>query len=120
MGSETFINASEESLLSADPTHLAYLLGQVGRREFTSKRGHYPRPTIRPQRKAHAFSPSQQQAFEFLKTWIHDLSEGFTASELKKAFRQAAIILHPDHGGDTQQFMELKSHYENLRPLVSA
>lgn len=119
MGSETFVNASEESLLNADPSHLAYLIGQISRHEFNSPRGHYPRPAVRPQRKAHSFSPSQKEAFDFLKNWIMDLSEGFTASELKKAFRQAAMILHPDHGGDSQQFMTLKEHYNCLRPLVS-
>ncbi len=119
MGSEPFVNASEESLLNADPSHLAFLMGQVGRKEFNSPRGQYPAPKVRPQRKAHNFSPSQQQAYEFLKSWIYDLPAGFTASELKKAFRQAAMILHPDHGGNAPQFVELKAHYETLRPLVS-
>ncbi|WP_295904410.1 J domain-containing protein [uncultured Bdellovibrio sp.] len=104
--------------LHADPLHLAYLLGQINRLEFQTPRGQYPAPKVRPQRKPHALSASQRLSYEFLKTWIHDLSEGFTASELKKAFRQTAMILHPDQGGNVQQFLELKDHYENLRSLV--
>lgn len=119
MGSEPFTNASEASLLNADPSHLAFLMGQVHRKEFHSARGQYPAPKVRPQRKPHPLSPAQRQAYEFLKTWNHDLSEGFTASELKKAFRHTAMILHPDHGGPPQQFVELKEHYETLRPVVS-
>lgn len=119
MGSEPFTNATESSFTSADPSHLAFLLGTIHRKEFSSARGHYPPPVVRPQRRPHDFSPAQRQAYEFLKTWNSSLPEGFTAGELKKAFRHTALILHPDKGGSPQQFVELKSHYETLRPLVS-
>ena len=108
----------EETILNADPAHLAYLLGQIGRFESRAPRGHYPAPRVRPQRKAHSFSSEQRQSFEFLKTWIQDLSEGFTASELKKAFRQAALRLHPDQGGSPEQFVSLKGHYEILQTVL--
>ncbi|KYG63043.1 hypothetical protein AZI87_16530 [Bdellovibrio bacteriovorus] len=120
MGENTsFSPEKESSSLNSDPAHMAFLLGQINRLEFQTRRGHYPQPKVRPQRKAHNFSVSQKLAFEFLKTWVHDLHEGFTANELKKAFRQAALALHPDHGGNTQQFLELKAHYQTLRELVS-
>lgn len=118
MGEKTF--SSPEAAPSSNPTdpaHLAYLLGQINRLEFNRPRGQYPAPQVRPQRKAHAFSSEQRYSYEFLKTWAHTLSEGFTATELKKAFRQAAISLHPDQGGDAQQFVALKGHYDNLRSL---
>ncbi|UOF02578.1 J domain-containing protein [Bdellovibrio reynosensis] len=101
-----------------DPAHMAYLLGKIGRLELQTPRGQYPAPKVRPQRKPHSFNHSQRQAYEFMKSWIHDLNEGFTANELKKAFRQAAIILHPDHGGNTEQFIDLKAHYETLKGLT--
>lgn len=107
------------SEVNSDPSHLAWLMGQVGRFEFQTPRGQYPAPKVRPQRKPHTLSPVQRQAFEFLKTWIHDLSEGYTEAELKKAFRQAAMILHPDQGGNTQQFMELKGHIDTLREVFA-
>ncbi|KYG62481.1 hypothetical protein AZI86_16750 [Bdellovibrio bacteriovorus] len=107
--------------IDTDPSHLAFLMSQIGKFEFETRRGHYPRPAIRPQRPrpAHAFSESQKQSFEFLKSYIHDLSEGFTGAELKTAFRKAAIRLHPDHGGSTQTFMDLKTHYQILTEIVS-
>lgn len=108
----------EETLLNADPAHLAYLLGQIGRYESRTPRGHYPAPRVRPQRKPHTFSSEQREAFEFLKMWIHDLSEGFTAAELRKAFRQAALRLHPDQGGSPEEFVSLKSHYETLQTVL--
>lgn len=111
--SETITN------LNSDPANLAYLMGQVGRFEFQKPRGQYAAPKVRPQRKPHNFSTHERLSFEFLKTWIHDLSEGYTDSELKKAFRQAAMILHPDQGGNTTQFMELKEHYATLKALVT-
>lgn len=106
--------------IDTDPSHLAYLMSQIGKFEFETRRGQYPRPPIRPQRPrpAHTFSESQKQSFEFLKSYIHDLSEGFTASELKTAFRKAAIQLHPDQGGSTEIFMDLKTHYQVLTEIV--
>ncbi|MDG0817732.1 J domain-containing protein [Bdellovibrio svalbardensis] len=106
--------------LNSDPANLAYLMGHIGRFEFQMKRGQYAAPKVRPQRKPHNFSTHERLSYEFLKTWVHDLPEGFTDSELKKAFRQAAMILHPDQGGNTTQFMELKEHYTTLKALLAA
>ncbi|QDK37182.1 DnaJ domain-containing protein [Bdellovibrio sp. NC01] len=116
-GTGSQVNFSSE--MSADPANLAYLMGHIGRFEFQKPRGQYAAPKVRPQRKPHSFSTAQRQSFEFLKTWIHDLSEGYSESELKKAFRQAALILHPDRGGNTQQFIELKAHYESLKAIFT-
>ncbi|MBV2169605.1 MAG: J domain-containing protein [Bdellovibrio sp.] len=120
MGSQTSSSEGKSAFtVNEDPAHLAYLLGQISRLEVHSPRGHYPPPKVRPQRKAHNFTSAQRLSYEFLKSWIHDLSEGYTGSELKKAFRQAAMILHPDHGGSAQQFLELKEHYETLQGIFS-
>jgi hypothetical protein len=105
---------SENSL---DPSHMAYLIGNISRMQTSVPRGHYPAPKVRPQRKPHNLSNLQRQSFEFIKSWIHDFSEGFTEAELKKAFRQAAHILHPDHGGNAQNFMELKQHIDVLKSI---
>lgn len=114
---ETLNRCSE---LHVDSSNMAYLLGQIRRVETqTPRRQCYPPPRVRPQRKPHSFSESQRISYEFLKSCIQDLPDGFLPGELKKAFRQAAFIHHPDHGGSAQQFMELKRHYENLRTLVS-
>jgi hypothetical protein len=101
---------------SLDPSHLAYLIGNVGRLS-TLHRGGYPPPKIRPLRKPHNLSDLQRQSYDFFKKWVHDFSDAFTESELKKAFRQAAIVLHPDQGGNTVLFIELKGHLETLKVL---
>ncbi|MGZ3772686.1 MAG: J domain-containing protein [Pseudobdellovibrionaceae bacterium] len=102
-----------------DSSNMAYLLGQIRRFEAPVPRGNYPAPKVRTQRPQHTFTESQRQSFDFLKSYICDFSEAFSSGELKKAFRQAAMLLHPDRGGCARRFMELKQHYDNLRCLVS-
>ncbi len=121
MGQTQDSSAQNSSIyIDSDPAHLAYLMSQVGKFEFRNTRSQYPKPAVRPQRPrpAHNLTASQKLSFEFLKTYVHDLSEGFTATELKKAFRQTAIILHPDRGGSAELFIELKAHYEELKAVV--
>jgi hypothetical protein len=110
--------AFAQSEKSLDPSHLAYLIGNIGRLS-TLHRGGYPPPKIRPARKPHNLSDLQRHSYEFLKKWVHDFSDAFTESELKKAFRQAAIVLHPDQGGNTVLFIELKGHLESLRVVFN-
>lgn len=120
MGKKTpFSPEREASFLSNDPAHLAYLLGNISIKKSQTPQGFYPAPKVRPQRKPHNFSATQRLSYEFFKSWVHEFSEGFTGSELKKAFRQAAIAVHPDHGGSTPLFLELKEHYEVLKSLVT-
>lgn len=112
-----FSSVNESTLLSNDPLHLAFLMGTIARKASPSPRGHYPAPKVRPQRRPHTFTSQQQLSFEFLKSYCFDLSEGFTKEELKKAFRQTAMSLHPDHGGSTELFIQLKVHFRNLQSV---
>lgn len=109
---------NEAAILSTDPAHMAFLLGKIHKRDSRLPRGQYPVSKVRAQRKPHNFTPAQRLSYEFLKSYIYDLPEGFTATELKNAFRQAAKVLHPDHGGSTHLFMELKGHYETLSTIT--
>lgn len=117
MGEQSSTQTNYSSVMDSAPSHLAYLMGQIDRKEFQTNRGQYPRSQVRPQRKAHNFTAAQKQAFEYLKCWVHGLCDGFTESELRKAFRQTALRTHPDHGGTAQQFMELKECYETLQSI---
>ena len=39
----------------------------------------------------------------------------FIWEEVKKAFRKVAFIAHPDHGGETGDFLRLEADYEVIR-----
>jgi hypothetical protein len=105
--------------IKSDPAHMAFLIGQIGRFDVRTNKNTYPRSTTRPQRKPHVLSSSEALSFEYLKIHNLDLSGAFTEVELKKAFRHSAFILHPDQGGSTEQFVELKAHYENLKVVLA-
>ena len=44
------------------------------------------------------------------------VSETYSAQELKKAFRRASFLCHPDSGGSEERFNELVSAYKLLQP----
>lgn len=120
-------NSSETSFfqsttLDADPLHMAFLLGKInrlhGQPPLTKSQKAYPRPQPKA-RTPHSMNESQAQSFVFFKELIQDIPEGFTLAELKKAFRSAAKLLHPDHGGSSEQFFLLKGHYQNLAKILS-
>ncbi|MDP5143252.1 DNA-J related domain-containing protein [Rheinheimera baltica] len=43
-----------------------------------------------------------------------DLPKDFSLIQLKKAYRVKALLLHPDRGGDQQQFILLRQAYQQL------
>lgn len=112
----------QSTTLDADPLHMAFLLGKINRLHahppLTKSQKAYPRPQpkVHP---PHSLSESQTQSFAFFKELIQDIPEGFTLGDLKKAFRSAAKLLHPDHGGSSEQFFMLKDHYQNLAKILS-
>jgi hypothetical protein len=112
-------NSSSGLLLDSDPAHLAFLMSQISKVQTSAPKGKYPAPAVRPQRKAHTLNAAQTQAFNFFSIYTHDFSPGFTEGELRKAFRKSALALHPDHGGNTQQFIELKEHYQTLQSVFT-
>lgn len=48
------------------------------------------------------------------------LNGGFTAVELKKAFRARSFICHPDAGGSSEEFHKLQEAYRTLEPWAKA
>lgn len=107
-------------VMNNDPAHLAFLIGQIRKVENASTKGKYPaQKVLRPARKPHAFTEAQQCSYLFFRMEIADFSEGYTEAELKKAFRQLALIFHPDQGGSVQKFMQLKEHFMTLNQVLS-
>src|SRR5262245_9139890 len=43
-----------------------------------------------------------------------------TADDVLAAYRQKVKLLHPDRGGDQQDFLKLQQHFEQAMGLVSA
>lgn len=75
------------------------------------------KPVVAP-RTPHLFNEPQRQAYELLKTYRDDFSEGFTKRELKSVYRFAALKSHPDQGGCSETFQEVKKSYQILSALV--
>lgn len=69
-----------------------------------------PRPT-------HSMNPSQIEAFSLLKKLVENLDNNFSPTELKRAFRIAALKTHPDRGGSSLEFQRVKKSYEILGTL---
>lgn len=69
-------------------------------------------------RQAHALTPEQAQAFETLKKWCVLFNENFSRLDLKRAYRLAVLKAHPDHGGSSESFQEVRKSYQILEALV--
>jgi len=69
-------------------------------------------------RTAHPFTQEQAQAFETLKKWNQFFTSSFSRPELKRAYRQAVLKAHPDQGGSSESFQEVRKSYQILEALV--
>lgn len=67
----------------------------------------------KPQRTPHTLTPCQTQAYATLNAW-EPLHPAFTSRELKAHFRHLAMRLHPDHGGNNEDFRILRDSFREL------
>lgn len=75
---------------------------------------------------AHAMNEIQKKAYESLLYAMNLpiliaaqlLPLSFSAADLKKSFKKAALNCHPDTGGHHESFLSLKKDYEILKQLV--
>ncbi|MBC7371281.1 MAG: DnaJ domain-containing protein [Bdellovibrionaceae bacterium] len=108
---------------STDPAHLAYLLGNLGVSYWQPQPQRIYPAGPRPTPRAHVFSPEQQLAYDFFNSSSvlgKILTPAFTRRDLKKAFRQLALRLHPDmNKGAVAPFLDLKNSYELLGALFT-
>lgn len=52
-------------------------------------------------------------------TTYFNLSEIATVEELKKAYRALCLTMHPDKGGNTEDFQEMQNQYEDAAAILS-
>lgn len=64
-----------------------------------------PRPVARPK----PTRPVARSAWEML-----GVTKQASVAEIKTAFRERALVTHPDHGGDAEEFRALYRAYERL------
>ncbi len=75
---------------------------------------------------AHTMNEIQKKAYESILYTMNLpiliasrlLPLSFTAEDLKKSFKKAALNCHPDTGGHHESFLSLKKDYEILKQLV--
>ncbi len=84
--------------------------------------------TARPRRPLRTLTSGQRQSLEALNAAGADLSDNFTAQELRRAYRRLAQRLHPDRQHDAgaaertrlgERFGNATVHYRRLLAVVS-
>lgn len=105
-----------------DPFGMAQLIAEVNIAPLYKVSIHkkYPKPPPpkAAPRKSHLFSEQQLQAFEMLITYSPALRNNFNLHELKSAYRSAVLKTHPDQGGNSETFQDVKKSYQILMGLV--
>ena len=108
-----------------DPFGMAQLIAEVNIAPLYKGSIHkkYPKPPAPkakpiPLRKSHILSEAQLQAFQVLKSYTQALRDNFNLHELKSAYRTAVLKTHPDQGGNSETFQDVKKSYQILLGLV--
>ena len=71
-----------------------------------------------PARASHNLNSEQLTAYDFLKQFAAQLPDNFDLTQLKTAYRRSALKAHPDHGGTSETFQNVKKSYQILTALV--
>jgi hypothetical protein len=109
------ISAGWESLL--EPSHLAFLMGQISRMAPPSPHSQRAYPArIRPD---HLLNDEQKLAFESLQSYAPHLKLNFNTRDLRSAYRSGVLKTHPDQGGTAETFQAVKNSYHILFAFVT-
>jgi hypothetical protein len=117
--SSNFTSGYESHL---EPHGIAWLMSEINLPQQHSRlivKKAYPikarRVCARP---PHIFSADQTRAFEFIKQHAPQLQDNFNRQELKSAYRLSVLKTHPDQGGNSEIFQDVKKSYQILLALV--
>lgn len=78
----------------------------------------YPKPKVAVIRPSHLLNELQTTAINVLKSYCPHIKDNFNLHELKSAYRHSALKTHPDQGGCSETFQEVKKSYQILLALV--
>lgn len=108
------------------PSGFAWILGQGPVLKVTGtvkgpgqKKGHQAYGVKAKPRPPHKLSASQKIAMQVFAARGSALSESYSKSELKTAWRRVAKSTHPDHGGTSQGFREAQAAYQSLSQVFA-
>ena len=105
-----------------DPFGMAQLIAEVriAPQYKVSVHKKYPKPPTPKAviRKSHVFTDEQSRALQVLMIYTQTLRDNFNLHELKSAYRGAVLKTHPDQGGNSETFQEVKKSYQILLGLV--
>lgn len=118
----------ENTLLSSEKStyleeNLIYgfsqILGTTPTYKFTLKSPYLKSMKAKPSPEPHQLNSLQQKAFCFFRELGLELSVHFSWKELKSIYRQSLLKTHPDHGGSSEKFHEVRNNFEILSVLVT-
>lgn len=106
-----------------DPFGLAQLIAEVQPNTSYKVNLHkaYPvkrQPKVAIARPSHVLNELQSCALGVLMSYSPQLRDNFNLHELKSAYRLSVLKTHPDQGGNSETFQEVKKSYQILLPLV--
>lgn len=75
-------------------------------------------PRVEFKRPSHLLNEQQVRALNVLTSYCPHIKDNFSLHELKSAYRHSVLKTHPDQGGSSETFQEVKKSYQILLALV--
>lgn len=75
-------------------------------------------PRAEFKRPSHLLNEQQTAAFNVLKSYCPHIKDNFNLHELKSTYRHSVLKTHPDQGGSSETFQQVKKSYQILLALV--
>ncbi|MEQ1724287.1 MAG: DnaJ domain-containing protein [Pseudobdellovibrio sp.] len=104
-----------------DPFGMAWLMGEINLPHYNSvivKKAYPVKAKPIKLRPSHILNTNETLAYELLQKFAPNLKDNFNRHELKSAYRLAVLKTHPDQGGNSENFQDVKKSYQILEALV--